>query len=130
MMEQRVELFRELLVMLKSAKHRGWIHFLTGGESCFWLTIDYERQWLLPGAERLTKPKKMINFPKAMIIFSRSPLGFPVVQIRPPKVIFTSEFFVDVILPHIIAAKSAGDLAIMVDDWFYIWTTLLRIVRD
>jgi hypothetical protein len=44
MMEQWVELSRELLVRLKSAKHRGWTHFLTGDELWFWLTINYEQQ--------------------------------------------------------------------------------------
>jgi hypothetical protein len=34
----------------------------------FWLTIDYEQQWLPPGAERLTRPRKMISCPKAIII--------------------------------------------------------------
>jgi hypothetical protein len=108
-MEQRVELSRELFVILRLAKHRGWIHFLTGDEPWFWLTIDYEQQWLLPGAERPARPGKMINDPKAMIVLFWSPLGFPVIQALPPKVTFTSEFFVDPILPHTIAAKQAGD---------------------
>jgi hypothetical protein len=44
MMEQQVELSRELLVTLRSAKHRGWTHFFSGDESWFWLTINYEQQ--------------------------------------------------------------------------------------
>jgi hypothetical protein len=32
-----------------------------------------------------------------------------VIQALPPKVIFTSEFFVDVILPRIVAVKPSGD---------------------
>jgi hypothetical protein len=32
-----------------------------------------------------------------------------VIQALPSKVTFTSEFFVDAILPHTIAAKPAGD---------------------
>jgi hypothetical protein len=79
MMEQRVKLSRELLVTLRSAKHRGWIHFLTGDGSWFWLTIDYEEQWLLPSAERPTRPRKMISSPKVMTIIFWSPLGFPVI---------------------------------------------------
>jgi hypothetical protein len=47
MMEQLVELSPELLVTLRSAKHRGWTHFLTCDESWFWLIIDPEQQ-LLP----------------------------------------------------------------------------------
>jgi hypothetical protein len=53
----------------------------------------------------------MISSPKAMIIIFWSPLGFPVIQALLPKVIFTSEFFVDRILPYIDAAKPAGDPA-------------------
>jgi hypothetical protein len=67
-MEQRVELSRELLVTLRSAKRRGWTHFLRGDESSFWRTIDYEQQSLLPGTERPTIPKKMISPLKKMII--------------------------------------------------------------
>jgi hypothetical protein len=42
MMEQQIELSRELLVALRSANYCGWIHFLTGDKSCFWLTINHE----------------------------------------------------------------------------------------
>jgi hypothetical protein len=51
----------------------------------------------------------MIGSPKAMIIIFWSPLGFPVIQALPSKVTFTSEFFVDAILPHTVAAKPASD---------------------
>jgi hypothetical protein len=51
----------------------------------------------------------MINPQKAMIIIFWSLLGFPVIQALPPKVAFTSKFFIDGILPHIVAAKPAGD---------------------
>jgi hypothetical protein len=51
----------------------------------------------------------MINSSKAMIVIFWSPLGFPVIQALVPKVTFTSEFFVDAILLHTVAAKPAGD---------------------
>jgi hypothetical protein len=51
----------------------------------------------------------MIGSLKAMIIIFWSPLGFPVIQALSPKVTLTSEFFVDAILSHIVAAKPAGD---------------------
>jgi hypothetical protein len=35
MMEQRVELSRELLVTLRSANRRGWTRFIPGDESWF-----------------------------------------------------------------------------------------------
>jgi hypothetical protein len=76
-MKQMVELSRELLVTLRSAKHRGCTHFLTGDELWFWVTIDYEQQRLPPGAERPTRPRNMISSPKPMIIIFWSPLGFP-----------------------------------------------------
>jgi hypothetical protein len=52
---------------------------------------------------------KMISSPKARIIIFWSPLGFIVIQALPPKVTFTSELLIDAILPHIVAAKPAGD---------------------
>jgi hypothetical protein len=67
-MEQRVELSRELLVMLRSAKYCRWTHFLPDDESWFWLTIDYEQQWLSPCTERPTRPRNMISSLRAMII--------------------------------------------------------------
>jgi hypothetical protein len=109
MMEQQIASSPELLVTFRSAKLRGWTHFLPGDESWFWLTIDHEQQWLPPGAESPTRPRKMIGSAKAMIIIFWSPLGIPVIQDLPPKVTFPSEFFVDAILPHIVAAKPAGD---------------------
>jgi hypothetical protein len=125
-MEQQVELSRELLVTLRSAKRHGWTHLLTGDESWFWLTIKYEQQWPPLGAERPTRPKKAISSPQAMIMIFWSPLGFPVIQVLPPKATFTSEFFVDAILPHIVAAKPAGDPG----GRLYIWTMPLRIAQD
>jgi hypothetical protein len=44
-----------------------------------------------------------------MIIIFWSPLGFPVIQALPPKVTFTSEFFIDAFLPHIVVAMLAGN---------------------
>jgi hypothetical protein len=44
-----------------------------------------------------------------MIIIFWPPLGFLVREALPPKVTFTSKFFVDAILPYIIAAKPAAD---------------------
>jgi hypothetical protein len=51
----------------------------------------------------------MISSPKTMSIIFWSPLGFFVRQALPLKVTFTSEFFVDAILRHIIAGKPASD---------------------
>jgi hypothetical protein len=98
-----------LLIILRSAKHRDWTYFLTGDESWFWLTIDYEQQSLPPGAERPIKRRKTISSPKAVIIIFWSPLGFPVIQALAPKVIFTPKFCVDDILAHTAAANQAGD---------------------
>jgi hypothetical protein len=56
----------------------------------------------------------MISSPKAIIIIFWSPVGFPVIQALPPKVTFTSELFVDDILPHIVAPSQ---LEMMVDPW-------------
>jgi hypothetical protein len=50
----------------------------------------------------------MLSSPKAIIIIFWSPLGFLVIQALPLKVTFTPEFFVDAILPHIVATKPAG----------------------
>jgi hypothetical protein len=59
--------------------------------------------------EGLIRSRKMIRSAKAMIIIFWSPLGFPVIQGRPPKVAFTSKVFVDAVLPHVVPAKPAGD---------------------
>jgi hypothetical protein len=109
MMEQRVELSQKLLLTVRSVRHRGWTHVLTGDESWFWLTIDHEQPWLPPGAERPTGPRKMISSPKAMIIIFWSPLSFPVIQALPSKVTFTAGSFVENILPEIVAATPASD---------------------
>jgi hypothetical protein len=75
--EHPVELSRKLLVTLKLTKHRGSTLSLIGDESWFSLTIDYEQQWLSPGAERPTRPRKMISSPQATIIFWSHDPGSP-----------------------------------------------------
>jgi hypothetical protein len=109
MMEQCVELSQKLLLTLRSARHRGWAHFLTGDESWFSRAIDHEQQWLPPGVERPTRPGKMLSSPKAMIVIFWSPLDFPVIQALSSEVTFTAEFFAENILPEIVAAKPASD---------------------
>jgi hypothetical protein len=42
-----------------------------------------------------------------MIITFWSSLGFPMIQTLPPKMTFTAKFFVDNILPDVLAAKRA-----------------------
>jgi hypothetical protein len=44
-----------------------------------------------------------------MVIVFWSPSGFPVIQALPPRVTFTAEFFVDKILPEIVAAQPSCD---------------------
>jgi hypothetical protein len=85
MMEQRVEFSKKLFIRVRPAKHRGWTHFRTGEEPSLWLTINDKWQWLPTGAERSARPGKMINSPKVMIFIFWSPLGFPVIEILPPR---------------------------------------------
>jgi hypothetical protein len=55
-----------------------------------------------------------------MTVVFWSPLGSPVIQALPPKVVFTAQFLVDNILPDILAGKSSCD---PLGGWFSIWTT-------
>jgi hypothetical protein len=55
------------------------------------------------------KTEKDSQPPKAIIIVFWLPLDFPVIQIWPPKMTFTTKFFVNNTLPDIVAAKPACD---------------------
>jgi hypothetical protein len=51
----------------------------------------------------------MINSPNAMIVMFWSPVGFLVISTLPRKITSASKFFIDNILPDIVAAKPACD---------------------
>lgn len=93
---------KELLFILEDAKHRSWTFFITGDESWFYFTIDYETQWTFPNEKPESRPKKIISSPKRMISVLWSPIGFSVVKMLPQGTTFTADYFINTILKEII----------------------------
>jgi histone-lysine N-methyltransferase SETMAR len=97
----RVESAIQLKKILLSAKHRGWRYILTGDESWFYFTINYDHIWLPDGALTPTRPRHTINTPKRMLTIFWSPLGFPLVQLLPKGQHFNARYFCENILQEI-----------------------------
>jgi hypothetical protein len=81
--QARVEMANPMLKMIAEARHQSWRYLLTGDESWFFSSTDYEQMWLPQGENAPTRARHVISTPKVMIIIFWSPLGFPVIGALP-----------------------------------------------
>lgn len=96
--EERVSISKELLKILRSAKHRGWKYFVTGDESWFYFSYDHDRMWIQPGEKPETREKKMIGSQKAMLSVFWNPNGIQVINWLPEGSTFNAQYYIDEIL--------------------------------
>lgn len=99
---QRVEYSKQLLNVIKQARHQSWTFFLTGDESWFYFMNNYEQQWLHPNEKPSTRPKTIISTPKRMLTVFWSPIVFRIVEMLPKGQHFNSEYFINTILQKIV----------------------------
>jgi hypothetical protein len=99
--QARVMIANSMLKMITEARRQSWPDFLTGDESWFFYSTDYEQMWLPQGEKAPTKARCIISAPKVMIIIFWSPLGFPVIDALPAGEKFTARYFCDNIIPQI-----------------------------
>ena len=95
---QRIDKSKQLLEIIQQARHQSWKFFLTGDESWFYFTEDFEIQWLLPDQKPFTRPRRIISTPKRMLTVFWSPLGFRIVEMLPSGNKFNSSYFTESIL--------------------------------
>ena len=97
----RVEISKSLLKTLQKASHQNYIFFYTGDESWFYLSTDYEIQWIEEGEKPATRAKKMIDSRKFMLSIFWNPQGFLIVDILPEHQKFNGDYFINNILEKI-----------------------------
>lgn len=95
---KRVSISKQLLKILRSAKHHSWNYFATGDESWFYLSYDYEQMWVHPGDTPQVRAKKMIGDEKVLVSIFWNPNGFLLVDDLPKGSSFTSSYFINNIL--------------------------------
>ena len=54
----RIDMSKKLLTILNESQQMNYINIITGDESWFYLTTDYETQWLPPGEKPMKREKK------------------------------------------------------------------------
>jgi histone-lysine N-methyltransferase SETMAR len=101
----RVDMAIQLKKSIETAKHQGWRFFLTGDESWFYFTTDYEHMWTPEGATLPTRVRRTVASAKRMLTVFWSPLGFPVIKALPKGMRFNAEYFCSVILREIDANR-------------------------
>jgi hypothetical protein len=65
-----------MLKMIAGARHESWRYFLTGDESWFFYSTDYEQIWIPQGEKAPTRARRIISRQKVLIAICWSPLGF------------------------------------------------------
>lgn len=80
---QRVNLYNQILQVIKSACNQLWKYFLTSEKSWFFFRVDYEIQWLKPDQKSSTLTHRIITSPEKMLTLFQSPLGFRIIEVLP-----------------------------------------------
>lgn len=96
--QNRVIISIDLLKVIQKQERQGWKYFVTGDESWFYLSYDYERQWVVSGEEPDFRVKKMISSEKLMISVFWNPNGIVLVDALPKGQKFNSEYYINNIL--------------------------------
>lgn len=96
--KNRMDISKMLLKILQSAERQGWKYFVTGDESWFYLSYDYERQWVYSGQEPNIREKKMISSEKVMITVFWNPHQIVLVDALPKGEKFNSHYYTNNIL--------------------------------
>jgi hypothetical protein len=73
----RIESAIELMKVFCSVKHYGWRCILTGNESWFYFTINFNHAWVPEGAVTPTRPRQTISSPKRTLAVFWSLPDFP-----------------------------------------------------
>ena len=97
----RINLSNQLLKILQEEKKTNYNFIITGDESWFYLSSDYERQWIPFDQKPSKRARKMIGSKKFMFTIFWNPNGFLIVKVLPKDVTFNEDYFINEILEPI-----------------------------
>jgi hypothetical protein len=100
---------RTLLELLHSRQHQGWRSIVTLDESWFYFSHQHGQIWLPDDEDPPTNARPVISRPKTMPAVVWNPHRFHVIKALPRGCNWTSQYYIDNILPEIRALHIAAD---------------------
>jgi hypothetical protein len=97
------------LDLLGSVQHQGWKYLVTLDEAWFYFSNQHEQIWLPNQEDPPTIQRQTISSPKTMLTVVWNPHGFQLVSLLPKGQKWTSQYYIDHILPEICALRDARD---------------------
>jgi hypothetical protein len=97
------------LDLLDSVQHQGWKYFVTLDKAWFYFPNQHEQIWLPDQEDPPTIQRQTISSPKTMLTVMWNPHGFHGVSLLPKGQKWTSQYYIDHILPEICALRDARD---------------------
>jgi hypothetical protein len=97
------------LDLLGSVQHQGWKYLVTLDEAWFYFSRQREQIWLLDREDPPTIQRQTIRSPKTMLTVVWNPRGFHLISLLPKGQKWTSQCYIDHILPEICALPDARD---------------------
>jgi hypothetical protein len=103
---------------LHSIQHQGWKYLIPLDEAWFYLLNQHEQIWLRDHEDPTTIERQMISSSKTMLTVVWNPHGIQLVNVLPKGQKWTSQYYIDHILPEIGALRDARDR----QKWWYTLT--------
>jgi hypothetical protein len=97
------------LDLLGSVQHQGWKYLVTLDEAWLYFSNQHKQIWLPDQEDLPTIQRQTISSPKTMLTVVWNPLGFHLVSLLPKGQNWTSQYYIDHILPKICALPDARD---------------------
>jgi hypothetical protein len=100
---------KRFLDPLDSVQHQGWKYLVTLDEAWFYFLNQHEQIWLPDQEDPPTTQRQTINSRKAMLTVVWNPHGFHLVSLLSKGQKWTSQYYIDHILPEICGLRDARD---------------------
>jgi histone-lysine N-methyltransferase SETMAR len=97
------------LDLLGSVQHHGCKYLVTLDEAWFYFSNQHEQIWLPEQEDQPTIQQQKISGPKTMLTVMWNPDGFHMESLLPKWHKWTSQYYIDYILPGICALRDASD---------------------
>jgi histone-lysine N-methyltransferase SETMAR len=105
----RVATSKRFLDLLGSFRHRDWKYLVTLDEAWFYFLNQHKQIWLPDQEDPPTIQRQTINSRKTMLTVVRNPHGFHLVSLLSKGQKWTSQYYIDHILPEIYTLRDARD---------------------
>jgi hypothetical protein len=107
--QTRVATSKCLLDLLGSVQDQGWKYLVTLNEAWFYFSNQYEQIWLPDQEDPPAIQRQTISSPKTMLTVVWNPHGFHLASLIPKGQKWTSQNYIDHILPEISTLRDARD---------------------